>query len=180
MAFKFSETEIPGLVIVESSVWEDRRGFFMEVFKKSDFEKFGIASFFTQENQSFSKKGVLRGLHQQIEPKAQAKLVRCVKGKIFDVAVDLRFKSPTYGKWIGVNLSAENKKQFFIPKGFLHGFCVLSEEAEIIYKCTAEYEPALEKGVIWKDPIININWPVKNPIVSERDSNLPLLENYKN
>jgi len=134
MAFKFSETEISGLIIVESSVWEDERGFFTEVYKKSDFEKFGIASFFVQENHSFSKKGVLRGLHQQIEPSAQAKLVRCIKGEIFDVAVDLRIGSATFEKWMGINLSAENKKQFFIPEGFLHGFCVLSDEAEFVYK----------------------------------------------
>ncbi|MFA5098662.1 MAG: dTDP-4-dehydrorhamnose 3,5-epimerase [Candidatus Paceibacterota bacterium] len=180
MAFKFSEVEIPGPIIIESSIWKDERGFFTEIFKKSDFEKFGITGFFTQENKSFSKKGVLRGLHMQINPKAQAKLIWCVRGEIFDVAVDLRLKSPTYGKWIGINLSAENKKQFFIPEGFLHGFCVLSDEAEIVYKCTAEYDPALEKGVIWNDTAIGINWPVENPIISERDAALPLLENYEN
>lgn len=180
MAFKFDETEIPGLIIIESSIWEDERGFFTEIYKKSEFEKVGIASFFIQENYSFSKKGVLRGLHIQAEPKAQAKLVRCIRGEIFDVAVDLRLKSPTYGKWVGVNLSSENKKQFFIPEGFLHGFCVLSDGAEVIYKCTAEYDPSLERGVIWKDPDININWPVKDPIVCERDANFPLLKNYEN
>jgi len=170
MPFTFTKLEIPDVVLIEPKVFEDERGFFMETYKESEFFKFGIRKKFIQENHSKSKKGVLRGLHYQKPPKAQAKIVRCILGEIFDVAVDIRRNSPTYGKWVGEVLSAENKKQLYIPEGFAHGFCVLSREAEIVYKCNREYSPENERGIAWNDPVINIKWPVKRPIVSKKDS----------
>ena len=179
MAFKFNQLSIPGVILIESQSWNDQRGNFMELYKLSEFSAFGISDNFVQENYSYSIKGVLRGLHQQITPKPQAKLVKCIRGEIFDVAVDLRDNSPTYGNWVGVNLSAENKKQLFIPQGFLHGFCVLSDEAEVIYKCSVEYAPECERGIVWNDPTININWPIRNPIVADKDLRLPLLKDFE-
>jgi len=152
----------------------------MENYKYSEFADFGIKDKFVQDNHSKSVKNVLRGLHFQMLPKAQAKLVRCVKGEIFDVAVDIRKNSPTYGKWVGEILSEENKKMFFLPVGFAHGFCVLSDEAEIIYKSSDEYSPENERAIAWNDPTININWPIKNPIVSEKDAENDLLREVEN
>ncbi|WP_163329001.1 dTDP-4-dehydrorhamnose 3,5-epimerase [Desulfurobacterium thermolithotrophum] len=178
MPFEFIRTEIPEVIIVEPKVFGDERGFFMETYKKSDFVKVGIDTDFVQDNHSKSIKGVLRGLHYQLEPKAQGKLVRCVKGKIFDVAVDIRKESPTFGKWVGMELSEENKLMLWIPKGFAHGFLTLSEEAEIIYKVSGgEYSPEHDRSIRWNDPDIGIKWPLDGePILSEKDRMAPFLK----
>ncbi len=168
MSFTFTAQKIPELILIEPKVFVDERGFFLETFKSSSFKEKGIPDF-VQENHSYSKKNVLRGLHYQVAPKAQGKLVRCVCGEIFDVAVDLHKDSKTYLSWFGVNLSADNHKQLYIPEGFAHGFCVLSNKAEVVYKCTAEYSPEHEMGIIWNDPSICIKWPVSSPILSEKD-----------
>lgn len=156
--FTFTETSIKGVIIVDVKSYGDERGYFMETYKKPDFVAGGIDVDFVQDNQSSSTKGVLRGLHFQINH-PQSKLVRVVSGEVFDVAVDLREGSPTYGKWEGVVLSAENKRQFFIPRGFAHGFLVLSETAEFCYKCDDIYHPNDEGGLMWNDPAVGIEWP---------------------
>ena len=172
--FKFTYTEIEGVFIAEPAVFPDERGYFMETYNENDFKEEGIDLTFVQDNQSKSSKGVLRGLHfQKTQP--QGKLVRVISGEVFDVAVDLRKASRTYGKWIGVRLSAENKKQFFIPKGFAHGFVVLSDEAEFVYKCTDFYKGDDEGGILWNDPDIGIEWPIEdigeeNILLSEKDN----------
>jgi dTDP-4-dehydrorhamnose 3,5-epimerase len=169
--FKFINTEIKGVYIVETKVFGDNRGYFMETYNYNDFKEAGLDMEFVQDNQSKSTKGVLRGLHFQ-KKHSQGKLVRVTKGKVFDVGVDLRDGSETYGKWVGVELSEENKKQFYLPKGFAHGFLVLSDEAEFCYKCTDFYHPEDEGGLIWDDPNIGIKWPLSgiNKIVfSEKD-----------
>jgi len=176
MGFGFKRLEIPDLILIEPKVFKDERGFFMEVYKQSDFKAFGISESFLQDNHSRSLKGVLRGLHYQNPPKAQGKLIRVVVGKIFDVAVDIRKGSPYYGKWVGLVLSAQNKRMLYIPPGFAHGFCVLSRVAEIIYKTTEEYSPQHEAGIIWNDPEIGIEWPIKEPILSEKDKKWPPLK----
>jgi len=156
--FQFQKTDIAGVCIIEPTAFSDGRGYFMETYNKHDFQEAGIGTEFVQDNQSKSKKGVLRGLHFQ-KNYPQAKLVRVISGEVFDVAVDLRTGSETFGRWVGVTLSAENRKQFFIPKGFAHGFLVLSETAEFIYKCDEFYHPEDEGGVRWDDPAIGIDWP---------------------
>ncbi|MCH5253556.1 MAG: dTDP-4-dehydrorhamnose 3,5-epimerase [Lachnospiraceae bacterium] len=164
--------EIEGLKVITPAVFEDARGYFMETYQYEDYKAAGIDQVFVQDNQSASVKGVLRGLHFQIQY-PQDKLVRVLKGEVFDVAVDLRKNSPTYGKWHGVLLSAENKKQFFIPKDFAHGFLVLSDYAEFAYKCTDFYHPGDEGGILWNDPDIGIGWPIKEGmelILSPKDS----------
>ncbi|MEN3039645.1 MAG: dTDP-4-dehydrorhamnose 3,5-epimerase [Candidatus Kryptonium sp.] len=173
MPFEFKRLEIPDLYLVIPRVFGDNRGFFMETYKKSDFLEVGIRCDFFQDNHSFSKREVLRGLHYQLHPKAQGKLVRCLRGKIWDVAVDIRKGSPTYGKWVAVELSSENKYALWIPPGFAHGFVAL-EDAEVLYKTTEEYCPELDRGIIWNDPDLNISWPIAKPIISEKDSKLPL------
>jgi dTDP-4-dehydrorhamnose 3,5-epimerase len=165
------ETSIEGVYIIEPTVFGDERGYFMETYHKEEFKKAGLDFSFVQDNQSKSKKGVLRGLHFQYT-KPQGKLVRVIKGKVFDVVVDLRKDSPSYGKWEGVILSEENKKQFYVPEGFAHGFLVLSDEAEFIYKCTDFYDGEDEGGILWNDPDIGIKWPVDDinrVILSEKD-----------
>lgn len=179
MPFEFIRLEIPDVVLIKPLVFPDERGFFMETFKKSDFVRNGINYDFVQDNHSKSKKGVLRGLHYQLNPKAQGKLVRCIKGKIWDVAVDIRKGSPWYSKWVAVELSEENKHMLWIPPGFAHGFVTL-EDSEIIYKCTEEYDPALDRGIIWNDREIGIKWPITNPILSKKDAGLPELKNAEN
>lgn len=174
MPFTFKRLEIPDLILVIPKVFQDPRGFFMETYKLSDFKEQGIPEF-VQDNHSYSKKGVLRGLHYQLPPKAQGKLVRCVKGKILDVAVDIRRSSKTFKKWVAVELSEENNYMLYIPPGFAHGFLVLSEEAHVIYKVTEEYSPQHDRGIIWNDEEIGINWPIDNPILSPKDANLPPL-----
>jgi len=176
MPFKFKTLDLPGLVLIKPKVFEDERGFFMETYKKSDFETFGIRSHFVQDNHSKSKQGVLRGLHFQKKPFEQAKLIRCVKGEIFDVVVDLRRDSPTFGKHFSIKLSDENKLMLYIPRGFAHGFQVLSKEAEVIYKVDNKYAPSHESGIIWNDPMLRIDWPIKNPILSEKDKNWPTFQ----
>lgn len=156
--FTFTDTSIEGVKIVDVNAYGDSRGYFMETYKQSDFVAGGIGCVFVQDNQSSSVRGVLRGLHFQIEH-PQSKLVRVVSGKVFDVAVDLRKDSATYGKWEGVVLSAENRRQFFIPRGFAHGFLVLSDSAEFCYKCDDVYHPGDEGGLMWNDPTIGIEWP---------------------
>ncbi|MCD4666275.1 dTDP-4-dehydrorhamnose 3,5-epimerase [archaeon] len=179
MPFTFKKLEIPEVILIEPKVFKDNRGFFLESFNKSEFTKNGINKEFVQDNFSHSTKGVLRGLHFQLNPKSQGKLVRVSKGEVFDVAVDLRKDSPTYGKWVGIILSEKNMKMLYIPPNFAHGFCVLSEEADFEYKVTKEYSPELERGLIWNDPEIEINWPIKNPTINEKDSQFPLLKNLK-
>ena len=162
---------IEGLCVIEPAVHGDARGYFMETYNQNDFKEAGLNMVFVQDNQSMSVKGVLRGLHFQ-KQYPQGKLVRAVRGTVFDVAVDLRTHSETYGKWYGVELSAENKKQFYIPEGFAHGFLVLSDEAEFAYKCTDFYHPGDEGGLIWSDPDIGVKWPIAPDmelIISEKD-----------
>lgn len=171
------KTEIPDVLIFEPKVFGDERGFFFESFNQKVFEEtVGRKIEFVQDNHSKSRKGVLRGLHYQLEPYAQGKLVRCVVGEVFDVAVDIRKSSPTFGKWVGVNLSAENKRQLWIPEGFAHGFLVLSETAEFVYKTTNYYHPESDSGIRWDDPDININWGNCNDVIlSEKDKKQQLL-----
>ena len=175
MPFWFRKTGIDGVTLVEPHVFADQRGFFMEAYKESDFISAGLTERFVQENHSRSKAGILRGLHYQVPPKAQGKLVRVIAGEIFDVAVDIRAESPTFAKWVGYHLSAENRLSLFIPPWCAHGFCVLSPEAEVLYKTTDEYAPSYERGLLWSDPAIDIHWPVQNPILSERDRAWPSL-----
>lgn len=169
--FIFNQTNIKGLYVIEPKVFGDNRGYFMETYNYEDFKNSGLDMVFVQDNQSKSKKGVLRGLHFQ-KKFPQGKLVRVISGEVFDVAVDLRRDSETFCKWYGVTLSAENKKQFYIPEGFAHGFLVLSEEAEFVYKCTEFYHPEDEGGIFWNDPTIGIEWPlsgIENILLSEKD-----------
>lgn len=170
-------TEIPDVLIFEPKVFGDERGFFFESFNQKIFEEaVGRKVEFVQDNHSKSSKGVLRGLHYQLEPYAQGKLVRCVVGEVFDVAVDIRKSSPTFGKWVGVNLSAENKRQLWIPEDFAHGFLVLSEVAHFVYKTTAYYSPKFERGICWKDPFLSIEWPeIGEVLMSFKDKELPSL-----
>ena len=177
MPFAFKRLEIPGVVLIEPKVFGDERGFFMETYKMPDFVAAGIKGNFVQDNHSRSAKGILRGLHYQNPPFAQGKLVRVVRGEIFDVAVDIRKGSPTWGKWAGAILSEENKNILYVPAGLAHGFCVLSEIAEVIYKTSNVYSAESEAGIIWNDEDLNIEWPVSEPILSEKDGKLPSLEN---
>ena len=180
MAFKFKKLSIPDVILVEPKVFDDERGFFLEGYKKSEFFANGIDVEFNQDNHSKSTKGVLRGLHYQLPPKAQAKLVRCIQGEIFDVAVDIRKNSPTFGKWVGEKLSAENKKMLFIPEGFAHGFVVLSETAELLYKASNEYSKEHDRGVLWNDKEISVEWGIDfEPILSEKDKHQPLLKDIE-
>lgn len=176
MPFKFQSLEIPEVILVEPKVLKDDRGFFMETYKDSDFAAAGIKDPFVQDNHSRSSRHVLRGLHYQKAPAGQGKLVRCARGAIFDVAVDIRAGSPTFSRWVAAELSEENGLMLYIPPDFAHGFLVLSDRADIIYKCTAEYSPADERGIIWNDPQINITWPVKEPLLSDRDASNPPLK----
>jgi len=175
MPFLFTPTVIPEVVVIEPRVFPDERGFFMEGYKRSAFAAQGIADIFVQCNHSKSSRGILRGLHYQKNPKAQGKLVRVVLGEIYDVVVDLRHGGPTYGQWVGVTLSAENKKMLYVPEGFAHGFCVTSEQAEVLYSATAEYAPECEAGVLWNDPELGISWPIAEPQLSTRDRAWPPL-----
>jgi dTDP-4-dehydrorhamnose 3,5-epimerase len=180
MPFTFKRLDISEVILVEAKAFPDDRGFFLESFKESAFGNNGIGTKFVQDNFSHSFKGVLRGLHYQKNPKAQVKLVIALRGEIFDVAVDIRKNSPTYGKWVGEILSEGNHKMLYIPEGFAHGFCVLSGEADVLYKVNQEYSPEDEKGIIWNDPEINITWPIDKPILNEKDLQLPLLKNADN
>lgn len=180
--FKFIETGIEGMVIVEPTVFGDARGYFMETYNYNDFKEAGLDMTFVQDNQSKSKRGVLRGLHfQKTHP--QGKLVRVISGEVFDVGVDLRPGSNTFGKWFGVTLSAENKRQFYVPEGFAHGFLVLSETAEFVYKCTRFYNPSDEGGLRWDDPDIGVEWPVAEGmeiLLSDKDKVNPSFRELQN
>ena len=177
MPFEFKKMEIEDVILVTPKVFGDARGFFMEGYKKSEFQKNGIDVEFNQDNHSKSTKGVLRGLHYQAKPHAQAKLVRCPRGKILDVAVDLRENSPTFKKWVSAVLSEENKQMLFIPEGFAHGFVVLSDEAELLYKASNEFDLPSDRGVRWNDPEIGVEWGIDfEPLVSDKDNNQPYLK----
>jgi len=171
---KFSPTALPGVLVVEPVVHRDARGFFLETFHAQKFREGGIDAAFVQDNHSASQRGTLRGLHAQWR-RPQGKLVRVLFGEIFDVAVDARRGSPTFGRWVGVNLSHDNFRQLWVPAGFLHGFCVLSERAEVEYKCTELYDPGGELGVAWNDPDIGIKWPIAEPALSAKDAAAPRL-----
>ncbi|AJW71804.1 dTDP-4-dehydrorhamnose 3,5-epimerase [Nitrosopumilus adriaticus] len=180
MVFTFKRLEIKDLILIEPTLYSDNRGFFYENFKESDFIQYGISDKFVQENFSHSVKNVIRGLHFQKKPKSQAKLVSVVKGKIFDVGVDIRKNSSTYGKWVGEILSEKNHRSLYIPEGFAHGFCVLSDEADVSYKVNNEFSPENDRGVIWNDSKINVMWPIEKPIISKKDSQLPTLDESDN
>lgn len=177
MPFEFEKLEIDGLILVRPKVFGDNRGFFMETYKKSDFAAAGIDVEFVQDNHSKSSKGVLRGLHYQAAPMTQAKLIRCTKGKIYDVVVDLRKSSTTFGKWLKVELSEENKNMLFIPEGFAHGFVALSEEVELFYKTDKYYSAAHDRGLLWNDETVKVDWGIDfEPTLSEKDKIQPRLQ----
>ena len=171
---RFSATTLPGVLVIEPDVHRDGRGFFLETYHAEKYRAAGIDGPFLQDNHSHSAAGTLRGLHLQLR-RPQGKLIRAIEGEIFDVAVDVRVGSPTFGRWCGVNLSAENFRQCYVPPGFAHGFCVLSLVAQVEYKCTDVYDPATEIGVAWNDPAIAIAWPVQQPMLSSRDREHPTL-----
>ena len=173
MPFRVARLAIPDVVLVEAVMFRDHRGFFKETYRASEFASAGIAAPFVQDNVSRSRKGVLRGLHYQRSPRHQAKLVGVTRGEVFDVAVDLRDGSASYGRWVAAVLSDENHRMLFIPAGFAHGFCTLSDEADVTYKATAEYAPDLEGGIVWNDPDLGVRWPIDNPVLSSRDAALP-------
>lgn len=180
MPFQFQPQRISEVILVEPKVFGDDRGFFKEMYKQADFVAHGVALSFVQDNYSRSQYGVLRGLHYQKEPYAQGKLVTAVFGEIFDVAVDIRQGSPTYGQWIGVRLSADNHRSLYVPPGFAHGFCVLSERADVLYKVTAPYAPEADRGIRWDDPEIGVEWPITDPVLSSKDVAHPPLARADN
>ncbi len=173
---EITTTPIAGLLVLTPRVFQDERGYFLESFNAKNLAEAGITTSFVQDNESKSMRGVIRGLHYQLNPHAQAKLVRVIEGSVFDVAVDLRKNSPTFGQWYGLELSGENKIQLFIPRGFAHGFSVLSETAVFAYKCDAYYEPTSERGIVYNDPQLNIDWKVdkKDACISVKDQANPL------
>lgn len=172
---KVIKGKLDGIILIEPDVYPDKRGFFLESYNKKKYAQFGIDCEFVQDNHSASTKGTLRGMHWQVNP-GQEKLVRVIFGKVLDIVVDIRKKSPTFGEWEGFNLSAENKKQLFVPVGFAHSYFVISDYAEFLYKCNNYYSPKDERGFVWNDPDIGIKWPTDNPILSERDIKQPLFK----
>jgi dTDP-4-dehydrorhamnose 3,5-epimerase len=176
MPFTFQKLQIPDVILIEPKVYSDSRGFFIETYKKSEFIENGIVEDFVQDNWSHSTKGTLRGLHFQKQPKAQAKMVMVLKGEVFDVAVDIRKGSPTFGQWVGLTLTEKKAQMLYIPAGFAHGFCVLSNKADFVYKVSDEYSRELDRGIFWNDPDIGIKWPISDPLLSEKDLSLPLLK----
>ena len=182
MPFTFKRLSIPDVILVEPRVFGDERGFFLETYRRSDFEAFGIRADFCQQNHSRSKKGVLRGLHYQIDPKAQGKLIHVLCGAIFDVAVDMRKGSPWFGRWTGALLSGDNGRALWVPPGFAHGFLAVDDDSDVHYAATEEYSPEHESGIIWNDPDIGIQWPVEGqkPSVSPKDALLPRLALARN
>lgn len=182
MPFQFKPMDaIPDVVVIEPRAFGDDRGWFMETYKRSEFEANGIRAEFRQDNHSRSTaKGVLRGLHYQKDPAAQGKLVRCLVGAIYDVAVDVRKGSLTYGRWAAAELSAEDRKMLWVPPGFAHGFCTLTDVSEVVYKATAEYSAPHDRGIRWNDPAIGVTWPVKSPMLSPKDAQAPLLADADN
>jgi dTDP-4-dehydrorhamnose 3,5-epimerase len=171
-------TGLPGVLVLRPRVFEDARGFFLESYNQEILRSHGIDTVFVQDNHSKSTRGTLRGLHYQLPPAAQVKLVRVVRGAVWDVAVDIRVGSPTFGRSVGVELSAENFRQLYIPTGFAHGFCVLTEEAEMLYKASHVYSPAYEQGIVWNDTALQVAWPMADPLLSERDRGLGTLADY--
>ena len=178
MGFTVTQTELAGVLVIEPAVYGDSRGFFLETFNQKRYAEAGLDRQFVQDNHSRSSRGVLRGLHYQLNH-PQGKLVMAIKGEIFDVAVDIRRGSPTFGKWVGVNLSEENHKQLFVPEGFAHGFCVVSETADVIYKCTEVFTPGDDYGILWSDETVGIDWPISEPSLSEKDAKNPRLSEVK-
>jgi dTDP-4-dehydrorhamnose 3,5-epimerase len=174
MPVRFLETALPGVIIVEPDIFRDKRGFFLETYHQKRFAEGGIDCLFVQDNHSHSRQGTLRGLHYQLKH-SQAKLIYVSRGEIFDVAVDIRRGSPTFGKWVGERLTGENGRQMYTPRGFAHGFFTLSETADVIYKCTDFYAPGDEYGILWSDPDIGIEWPEENPLLSKKDIRNPRL-----
>ncbi len=172
---KFTKTAFPDVFLIELDVFKDTRGFFMETYNQMKYAEAGIDQVFVQDNYSHSRHGILRGLHYQLK-NAQGKLVFVITGEIFDIVVDIRIGSPRFGQWFGTHLSAENRRQIFVPEGYAHGFIVLSESVDVIYKCTDFYTPGDEYGIFWADPSIGIDWPIKNPILSDKDSKNPKLK----
>lgn len=172
---RIQDTALPGALIIEPKVFGDPRGFFLETYNRDRYREAGIDLEFVQDNLSLSRQGTMRGLHFQ-NPNPQAKLVYVLEGEVFDVAVDVRADSPTFGVWVGVTLSAENKRQFYVPPGFAHGFCVMSETALFAYKCTDRYVPQSEGSILWCDETIGIDWPISNPLLSEKDKVAPRLK----
>ena len=168
-------TDLPEVLIIEPRVFADGRGFFLETYHAEKFREIGISDAFVQDNHSRSMRGTLRGLHYQ-EPNAQGKLVRCTRGAMWDVAVDIRVGSPTFRKWVGVELSEENKRMLWVPVGFAHGFCSLTDDCDVIYKCTDVYSPDSERGIVWNDPDIGIEWPIEDPRLSSKDAAAPRLK----
>lgn len=168
------ETSLPGVLLIEPRVFGDDRGFFMETYRADVLREAGITDAFVQDNHSRSARGVLRGLHYQ-EPNAQGKLVRCTRGAIFDVAVDIRRGSPSFGRWFGLELSDANKRMLWIPPGFAHGFCALEDHSDLVYKCTTLYDAASDRSIFWNDPDIGIGWPIEEPILSAKDAAAPRL-----
>ena len=175
MPFNFRPLTISDVILVEPKIFPDDRGFFCESFKVSDFEKANLPTHFVQDNFSFSKKNVIRGLHYRKNPKAQGKLVSVMKGSVWDVAVDIRQESPTYMKWVAAELNDQNHLMLYIPPGFAHGFITLTEDVHLLYKCTTEYDPQADAGIRWNDPDIDIPWPVSDPIISVKDAALPYI-----
>jgi dTDP-4-dehydrorhamnose 3,5-epimerase len=174
-ALKISETSLPGVLLIEPKVFSDDRGFFMETYRADMFRPLGVEDrVFVQDNHSRSARGVLRGLHYQ-EPNAQGKLVRCTRGAIFDVAVDIRRGSPSFGRWFGLELSDANKRMLWIPPGFAHGFCALEDDSDLVYKCTRLYDAASDRSILWNDPAIGIEWPIPEPVLSAKDATAPRL-----
>ncbi|MHB8603781.1 MAG: dTDP-4-dehydrorhamnose 3,5-epimerase [Thermoplasmatota archaeon] len=181
MPFTFRRLDaIPDVVLVEPRLFADERGAFMETYKQSEFAKSGIPDALHQDNCSISKRGVLRGLHYQLPPAAQGKLVRCLKGEVYDVAVDIRVGSPTFGRWADARLSAENRHMLWVPVGFAHGFQSLTDGAEVMYKTTHEYSPPHERCIRWDDPALAIPWPIAKPILHQKDAQAPLLADAEN
>jgi dTDP-4-dehydrorhamnose 3,5-epimerase len=180
LPFNFIETPIKDLLVIEPRVFADGRGFFLETYKKSDFVKAGISDEFVQDNHSYSSKGVLRGIHFQTGSSAQGKLVRVIKGSVWDVAVDLRPKSKTFGQWFGVELTEENNKMLYVPSGFGHGFVTLKDNTHFLYKCTNEYDPKNDSGIMWNDEDVNIKWPLTEGLsFSDKDLVLQSFKSYK-
>ncbi len=171
---KAEETVFPEALIIEPEAFSDKRGYFMETYHKEKYKQLGLRAHFVQDNLSNSVRGTLRGLHYQ-HPHGQAKLVQVIKGEIFDVIVDIRWGSPTFGQWAGISLSDENKRQFYVPEGFAHGFCVLSDTALVYYKCSDFYAPKSEGGILWSDATVGIDWPISGPLLSDKDRNYPRL-----
>lgn len=179
MAYTVTPYRLPGLLVLEGRSFPDERGFFMESFRDVDAAEAGLPRL-VQDNLSRSKKGVLRGLHYQIHPKPIGKLIRCVRGRIFDVAVDIRKGSPTYGKWAAIELSDEGNRMFWIPEGFAHGFYTLSDSADVMYKVSDTWEPAVDRGILWNDPEVGVAWPSKEPLVAAKDAAMPPLSRAEN